>query len=64
MTGQIVVDGGADITLSRVGQDARHTFEAIAGDSLGLDLSGISVLPQAQSVSPGLTASAWIRPEA
>ncbi|MGI8423402.1 MAG: pre-peptidase C-terminal domain-containing protein, partial [Chloroflexota bacterium] len=48
-TGTLVVDTASDVTLARVGQDSRHTFTASAGDSIGVDLFGISPTPQAQS---------------
>ena len=48
-TGTLVVDTPSDVTLARVGQDSRHTFTASAGDSIGVDLAGISPTPQSQT---------------
>jgi hypothetical protein len=50
-TGSLAADAPADVVLDRVGQDARFTISATAGDSLGVDLSGINPQPQAQTFS-------------
>lgn len=49
ITGALAVDTPLDVTLTRVGQDSRHTFTANAGDSLAVDLSGAIPQPQAQN---------------
>lgn len=49
VTGSLAADLGQDVTLGRVGQDARFTFAATAGDSLAIDVSGI--VPQTQPQS-------------
>ena len=50
VTGTLAVDTQQEVTLARVGQDARFTFTATAGDSLAIDVSGINPQPQAQSI--------------
>jgi hypothetical protein len=49
VTGTLAPDVPQDVTLTRVGQDARYAFTASVGDSVGLDISAITPLPQAQS---------------
>jgi trimeric autotransporter adhesin len=51
ITGTLTADTGVDLTLTRIGQDARYTFTANLGDSFGLDMAAIATQPQAQSVS-------------
>jgi hypothetical protein len=51
VTGTIALDGGQDMVLTRVGQDARYTFTAAVGDSLGIELSGIATQPAGRSIS-------------
>jgi hypothetical protein len=51
VTGTLVPDAQQDVTLGQVGQDARYTFTATAGDSLAVDMSGITSLPQVQYFS-------------
>lgn len=48
-TGTLAVDTASDVALAQVGQDARYTFTGTAGDSVGIDLSGVVPLPQAQA---------------
>lgn len=50
VTGSLSPDVVQPITLSRVGQDAFYTFTASVGDSFGVDLSGVSPLPRAQTI--------------
>ncbi|HET7547333.1 MAG TPA: IPT/TIG domain-containing protein [Usitatibacter sp.] len=47
-------DSTQAVNLARVGQDARYTFSAAAGDSLALDLSNAALQPRAQSVQVNL----------
>lgn len=49
VAGTLSPDVGQPITLTRVGQDARYTFVANAGDSFAIDLSGLSSLPRSQT---------------
>lgn len=49
VTGTLQPDIGQDITLARVGQDARYSFTAAAGDNLAIDFSGVTPLPQPQT---------------
>jgi hypothetical protein len=51
VTGTLAADAGADMNLTRVGQDARHTFTVTAGDNLGLALSALTAQPQATRFS-------------
>ena len=48
-TGSLAVDVPQDVTLSRVGHDARYTFAATAGDSLAIDIYGINPQPRPQT---------------
>lgn len=48
-TGTLSVDVAQDVTLSRVGQDARYTFQGAVGDSRAVEISAISPLPDSQS---------------
>jgi len=48
-TGSLVTDVPQDAALARVGQDARYTFAANAGDSLAIGLSAINPQPVAQN---------------
>jgi hypothetical protein len=48
VAGTLSPDIGQPIVLTRVGQDARYTFAANAGDSFAIDLSGLSALPSPQ----------------
>jgi hypothetical protein len=48
VTGTLSPDAGVDVTLARVGQDARFTFAVNAGDSVAVNLSGVAAQPQTQ----------------
>jgi hypothetical protein len=50
-TGTLVADVPQDVTLTRVGQDARYTFAASAGDSYGVEIYAAVQQPQAQYMS-------------
>lgn len=50
VAGALSADSGQDLTLTRLGQDARYTFTAAAGDSLAVTLSSIATTPQPQTV--------------
>ena len=50
LAGTLAPDVSQAVNLARVGQDARYTFSATAGDSLAVDVSGASMQPQAQRV--------------
>jgi len=47
VTGTLLPDASQVVSVARAGQDARFTFAANAGDSLGLDVSAIALQPQA-----------------
>lgn len=49
VTGTLQPDVAQDITLARVGQDARYEFTAAVGDNLAFDFSGVTPLPHAQT---------------
>jgi hypothetical protein len=50
--GTLAADTAQAVSLTRVGQDARYTFVATAGDSDALDISGTAaLLPHAQSLA-------------
>ena len=49
VTGTLAVDLPQSVVLSRVGQDTRYTFSAVAGDSLAIDVSDINPQPRPQS---------------
>ena len=51
VTGVLSADVAQPVTLTRVGQDARYTFTANAGDNLAIDVSNGSLLPQSQTLS-------------
>lgn len=51
VNGTLLPDAPQTVSLARAGQDARFTFAASAGDSFGVDLSAISLQPQAGSLA-------------
>lgn len=55
VAGSLIPDASQAVALPRVGQDARFTFTASAGDSLAIDLSDSSLSPRPQS----LNVSVW-----
>lgn len=50
VSGALSPDVTQTISLARVGQDARYTFSANAGDSFGIDVSNANMAPRAQSI--------------
>jgi len=50
VTGTLTPDMSQGVVLARVGQDARFTFSAAAGDSVAVDLSAAVLLPRPQSI--------------
>ena len=50
ITGTLAPDAAQAVTIARTGQDARFGFTANGGDSFGIDMSAMSILPQAQLI--------------
>ena len=51
VNGTLLPDAPQAVSLGRAGQDVRFTFVAAAGDSFAVDMSAISLQPQAGSLS-------------
>lgn len=51
VSGTLTADTPVELSLTRVGQDARFTFAAVPGDNLAMELSGVSPQPALQSIA-------------